>query len=162
VVDAAAGQLADLREAVEGSPELAEALASPQLDSAAKKALVARLTEGAEPVVANFLQVLVDRGRIAELVPIAEAVEQRVAEAENRLEVTAVTAVSLSDELREKIVQRIKRETGSDVDLEESVDPDVIGGLVLEVEGVRIDGSVRRRIEGLRARLAAAPVPLEP
>jgi F-type H+-transporting ATPase subunit delta len=105
--------------------------------------------------------VLVDRGRIAELAPIAEAFEQRVAQAENRLEVTAVAAVSLSEELRDKIIQRIKRETGSDVDLEESVDPEVIGGLVLEVEGIRIDGSVRRRLDGLRARLAAAPVPLE-
>jgi F-type H+-transporting ATPase subunit delta len=156
-----AGEIAALREAVETTPELAEALSSPQLDSAAKKALVARLAEEAHPVVANVLQVLVDRGRIAELVPIAEAFEQRVAQAANRLEVTAVTAVTLSDELRETIVQRIRRDTGSDVDLEETVDPEVIGGLVLEVEGVRIDGSVRRRIDDLRARLASVPVPLE-
>jgi F-type H+-transporting ATPase subunit delta len=112
-------------------------------------------------VVRNVLHVLIDRGRIAELVPIAEAFEQRVAQAANRLEVTAVTAVSLSDELRETIIQRIRRDTGSDVDLEESVDPEVIGGLVLEVEGIRIDGSVRRRIDDLRARLASVPVPLE-
>jgi F-type H+-transporting ATPase subunit delta len=155
-------EIAALREAVETTPELAEALSSPQLDSAAKTALVARLAEAADPVVGNFLQVLVERGRIAELIQIAEAFEQRVAQAANRLEVTAVTAVSLSDELRDTIVQRIRRETGSDVDLEEAVDPDVIGGLVLEVEGVRIDGSVRRRIDGLRARLASVPVPLEP
>jgi F-type H+-transporting ATPase subunit delta len=157
-----AGEIAALREAVETTPELAEALSSPQLDSAAKKALVARLAEEAHPVVGNLLQVLVDRGRIAELVQIAEAFEQRVAQAANRLEVTAVTAVSLSDQLRDKIVQSIRRDTGSDVDLEESVDPEVIGGLVLEVEGIRIDGSVRRRIDDLRARLASVPVPLEP
>ena len=123
-----------------------------------KKAAVAALTEGSHPLVGNFLQVLLDRGRIHDFPEVAQAFLERVARAQDRLEVEAVTAVALPDDLRSRIVKRIEEKTGSSVSLTESVEPDIVGGLVLRIGGVVVDGSVRHRIDELREALNAAPV----
>lgn len=157
-VEAVASDLAGFAEAVEGSPELRSVLDNPEIDTRAKKGAVAALTDGANPVVANFLQVLLDRSRIHEFTEIAAAFQDRVARSQDRIEVEAVTAVPLPDDLRARIVKRIEEKTGSAVDLTESVDPDIVGGLVLHVGGVVVDGSVRHRIDELREMLRHTPV----
>ena len=81
-----------------------------------------------------------------------------MARAQDRLEVEAVTAIPLADDLRERIVKRLEEKTGSSVALTESVDPGIVGGLVLRVGGVVVDGSVRHRIDELREALERVPV----
>ena len=153
-----ASDLAGFAQAVEDSPELRSVLDNPEIDTRAKKGAVSALTDGANPVVAHFLQVLLDRGRMNEFPAIVQAFQDRVARAEDRLEVEAVTAVPLPDDLRERIVKRLEEKTGSAVDLTESVDPDIVGGLVLRIGGAVVDGSVRHRIDELREALRHAPV----
>jgi ATP synthase F1 delta subunit len=157
-VEPVARDVAAFAEAWAGSADLRAVLEDPEIDTPQKKAAVAALTEDAQPLVRNFLQVLLDRGRMEDFPEIARAVADRVARAQGRLEVTVVTAVPLPDDLRERIVARIREKTGSEVDLSETVDPDIVGGLVLRVGASVVDGSVRHRIEELRERLRAAPV----
>jgi F-type H+-transporting ATPase subunit delta len=158
-VDAVARDLATFANAVDQSEQLQAALDSPEVDSVAKNRIVEALASDAHPLLVNFLRVLADRGRLAELPEIAEAFAARVARAENRIEVEAVTAVPLPDDLRRKIVERVRRTTGAEeVALIETVDPDIVGGLVLRVGGAVVDGSVRHRIEELRESLRAASV----
>lgn len=158
-VDAVARDVATFAAAVEESEPLRAALDSPEVDSVAKKGIVEALAADAHPLVLNFLRVLADRGRLAELPEIAEAFAARVARAEHRIEVEAVTAVPLPDDLRERIVERVRRTTGAEeVALTETVDPDIVGGLVLRVGGAVVDGSVRHRIEELRQSLRGASV----
>ncbi len=150
--------LAALAAAVRESPELRAALGNPEIDTPARKAVIAEVAEGAHPLVMNFLLVLADRGRLGEIPEIADAFAARVSQAENRLDVEVVTAVPLPADLRERIIEQIRGTTGADVDLSESVDPDIVGGLVLRVGGSVIDGSVRHRIDELRQALRSAPV----
>ena len=157
-VDAVAADIAAFARAMRESSELRAVLTSPEVDTRAKKGAIADLTEGAHPLTANFLQVLIDRGRIADFPEIARAFEERVARAEHRLEVEAITAVPMPDDLRKRVVQRIQGQTGATVDLTESVDPDIVGGLVLRIGDVVVDGSLRRRLDELRHTLQAAPV----
>ena len=157
-VDAVAADLAAFAQAMRESAELRAVLSSPEVDTRAKKRAMAELTEGASPLTANFLQVLIDRGRIADLPEIARAFEERVARAEHRLQVEAITAVPMPDDLRKRVVQRIQGQTGATVELTESVDPDIVGGLVLRIGDVVVDGSLRRRLDELRHNLQAAPV----
>ena len=145
-------------EAVQGSADLQMALDNPEIDSRAKRSVIAAVAADAHPLVQNFLQVLVERGRIAELLEITDAFRESVARAQDRIEVEAVTAVPLPDDLRDRIVESIQSKTHATVELTESVDPDVVGGLVLNVGEVVIDGSVRHRIEELRRELTGAPV----
>ena len=69
----------------------------------------------------------------------------------------AVTAVPLPDDLRKRIVEEHLPEDRPDVHLTESVDPEIVGGLVLRIGGAVVDGSVRHRIDELREALGAAP-----
>lgn len=157
-VTAVSADVAGFAEALDSSEELRSVLANPEIETRAKKGAVATLTEGANPLVRNFLQVLLDRGRIHEFGEIARAFSDRVARAQDRLEVEAVTAVPLPDDLRQRIVTRIEEKTGNSVALTESVDPEIVGGLVLRVGGAVVDGSVRHRIDELREALQKAPV----
>ncbi len=145
-------------EAVGASAELRTVLENPEVDSRAKSGVAGALAGDGHPLFANFLQVLVDRGRIGEFLDIADAFRERVARAEARLEVEAVTAVPLPVDLRDKIVESLQARTGTTVELTESVNPDVVGGLVLRVGEVVVDGSVRRRLDELRRDLTTAPV----
>lgn len=153
-----AGELEDFHGAIAGSPDLARALTDPGVDSRARKGVVEALTRDANPLTASFLQVLVDRGRIAELDQIATAFAARVDAGEGRIEVHATTAVPLPDDLRDLIARRIQEKTGQRVELTASVDPEIIGGLVLRVEGALVDGSLRGRLAELRRALRAAPI----
>lgn len=157
-IDAVSADVAAFVEAVESSDELRAVLGNPEIETRAKKGVVGELTADAHPLVGNFLQVLIDRGRIAEFPEIAQAFAERVSAATGRLEVEAVTAVPLPDDLRRRIVESIEEKTGTSVDLTETVDPGIVGGLVLRIGGVVVDGSVRHRIDELREALRSASV----
>lgn len=154
-----ADDVAAFAAAVDESAELRAVLHNPEIDTADKRSIVETLAQDANPLVLNFLRVLADRGRLAEFSEIADAFAARVARAEHRIEVEAVTAVPLPDDLRESIVARVRETTGAqEVDLTETVDPEILGGLVLRVGGAVVDGSVRHRLEELRLSLRRAPV----
>jgi F-type H+-transporting ATPase subunit delta len=153
-----AEDLAAFAEGARESRELHAALTNPEIDSAARKAIVEGVAEGAHPLVLNFLRVLADRGRLGDLPEIADAFAARVARAENRIDVEAVTAVPLPADLRDRIVEQIRQKTGAEVALTETVDPEIVGGLVLHVGGAVVDGSLRHRIEELRQTLRSAHV----
>jgi len=157
-VPAVQAELADFRQAVLDSADLAAVLSSPEVETPRKKAVVAELAAAANPLVARFLGMLVERGRIGQLDEIARAFDGRVAEAEGRLTVEAVTAVPLTDDLRQAVIAKVKADTGRDASLSERVDPDLLGGLVLRVGGIVVDGSIRSRIAALRRSLTQAPV----
>lgn len=144
--------------AVQESAELREVIDNPEVNRRAKRSIIDALTDGANPLVANFLKVLVDRGRLGELPEIAQAFADRVDTAEARLEVEAITAIPLPTDLRERIIEQIQSKTGQSVVLTESVDPEIVGGLVLKVGELVVDGSVRHDLDRLAERLHSVSV----
>ena len=156
-VEQVSSDLSALEEALGGGSEVARVLNNPQVESRFKKTAVAELAGSASPLTVNLLQVLIDRGRLEELGPIASAFAERVADAEGRIAVEVTTAVPLPADLREQVVARIGEQTGKTPEITERVDPEIIGGLVLRVGGVVTDASVRGRLDGLRRSLADAP-----
>jgi F-type H+-transporting ATPase subunit delta len=159
-VDQVRTELGEFSEAMAPGTELREVLTSPEIETAAKRAAVSELMEGAHPVSMGLVQVLVDRGRIGEIAEVVTAYGRRVDTAEGRVVVTAVTAVPLTPELREQIREKVRAQTGRDAELEETVDPSIIGGLVLRVGEVVVDASLRTRLEEMRRSLETAPVDL--
>lgn len=157
-VAAVAADLAGFRDALAGSPDLAMVLGSPDIESAKQKAIVGALAKDADPLVARFLETLVERGRIGQVAEIAAAFAARLAKAEGRIEVEAVTAIPLTDDLRQAIIAKVAADTGQKVTLQEKVDPDLVGGLVLRAGGIAVDASVRSRLDQLRRTLTSSPV----
>jgi F-type H+-transporting ATPase subunit delta len=147
------GGLADFLEAEHEVPELAAVLANPVLDSASKAALLEDLSTGVEPLVRNFLRLLAEKTRIAALAEIVSEFEALVAAGEKRLRVVVTTAHELSEEEARLLVSRIEAATGSRVEARRHVDPSLLGGLIVQAGSLRIDASVRGRIEKLRTEL---------
>ena len=137
-------------------PELRELLRNPQLDPRARAAAIEDVFEGGEELVRNFLLLLADKGRTDSLDEIAREYERLVAEHEGIVHAELTTAVELSDEEARRLLERIEQASGRKVEATRSVDPDLIGGIVLQVGSHRLDASVRGRLDRLRRELAAA------
>ena len=147
-------QLQQLVAAQNEVPELRELLRNPQLDQRSKAAALGDLLSDGEDLLRNFLLVLVDKGRAGQLEEIAREFERLVAEHEGVVHAELTTAVELSDDEADQLLQQIERASGRRVEASRSVDPELIGGIVLQVGSHRLDASVRGRLERLRRELA--------
>ena len=149
-------QLAQIVAAEAEVPELRELLRNPQLDPRARTAALEELLAGGDELLRNFLLVLADKGRAGQLEEIAAEFERLIAEHEGILHAELTTAVELSDAEASKLLGEIEEASGRKVEASRAVDPDLIGGIVLQVGSHRLDASVRGRLERLRRELATA------
>jgi F-type H+-transporting ATPase subunit delta len=148
-------ELADFAAAVEDVPELRSVLRNPQIEPRTKARVLEELLGDADELVRNFLRLTAEKGRIAEIEEIAREFERLVAREERRLDVELTTAFELSDDEVDGIVRQIEEASGRRVDATRNVDPDLIGGLVLQAGSLRVDASVRGRLERLRRELVS-------
>jgi F-type H+-transporting ATPase subunit delta len=137
-------------------PELRNLLANPQLDPRARRAALEDLLGESEELVRNFLLVVAEKGRAAQLEEIHREFERLVAAEERRLRVELTTAFELSDDDARGIVKQIEEASGQQVEATRKVDPSLIGGVVLQAGSLRVDASVRGRLNRLRQELATA------
>jgi F-type H+-transporting ATPase subunit delta len=152
-VPAVRQDLGDFVEAGRQVPELDELLRNPQLDKRAKSAAVDAVAAGGDPLVLNFLRLLVEKSRAGEVEQVAEEFERMAAAQEGELTVELTTAYELSDEEARTIVGQIEQRSGRRVEATRTVDAALIGGMVLQVGTRRVDASVRGRIEQLGREL---------
>jgi F-type H+-transporting ATPase subunit delta len=146
-------ELVDFVQTVAEVPELHALLRNPQLEPGAKMSVLGELLGDADELVRNFLQLVTEKGRVGEIDEIAAEFERLSAQEEGLLKVDLTTAVQLSDEDADAIVRRIEEASGRKVEATRSVDPDLVGGVVLQVGSLRLDSSIRGRLERLRREL---------
>ena len=149
-------QLSQLVEAEREVPELRELLRNPQLDPRARRAALEDVLGESDELLRNFLLVLSDKGRAGQLEEIAAEFERLVAEAAGIVNAELTTAVELSDDEADKLLQQIEQASGRKVEATRAVDPELIGGIVLQVGSHRLDASVRGRLDRLRRQLVTA------
>jgi F-type H+-transporting ATPase subunit delta len=145
--------LSDFAVAVEQTPELRNVLRNPQLQSSAKASILSDIAGDDEPLFKNFLLLIAEKGRAGELEDIAHEFERLMAREERRLTVELTTARELTDDEAKAIVAQIEQAAGRTVEATRSVDPDLVGGIVLQAGSYRVDASVRGRLERLRQTL---------
>jgi F-type H+-transporting ATPase subunit delta len=146
-------QFDEFAAAVAGSEELQRFLRNPQLEPQAKLSALEELLQGSDAILLNFIRLLVEKGRIAEVEDVHEEWARLLARQERILELELQTAVELSGQEAAKVVEQIEKASGRKVVASRTVDPDLIGGLVLQAGSVRLDASVRGRLEQLREEL---------
>jgi len=146
-------ELQDFVTAVEDVPELHELLRNPQLDPRAKSAALEAVLGDADELVRNFMLLLAEKGRAGQVEEIQRDFERLALAEERRLEVELTTAVELDADDEKRILEQIERASGRKVDATRTVDPDLIGGVVLQAGSLRVDASVRGRLERLRQEL---------
>jgi F-type H+-transporting ATPase subunit delta len=149
-------ELDDLRVAVQEVDDLRALLENPEVDSRVKGEVLQQVTEGGDELVTNFVRLLAEKGRAGEIPAIADEFDALAAAEAQVLDVELTTAQNLSDEEFGRLVGRIEEASGRKVQASRKVDPDLIGGIVLQAGSMRLDASVRGRLERLRHELATA------
>lgn len=149
-------QLGQFAEALEGNRDLAVFFFSPYFSTEEKKDGLHRALDGADPVVMNFLETLLERHRMPVIFRVRQQFE-RLWDEENRLLPVAVTsAVELDEATVKSIGERIGEQTGRRVELTSTVDPGILGGIVLRVGNSILDASIKHRLDQLRKHVAQA------
>lgn len=105
------------------------------------------------PYVLNFLKILTEKGLSKAFPECVRAYTQQYNEDHDILPVTAVTAVALTQAQTERLTRKLSDLTGKQIRLNNRVDPACMGGVVLDYDGKRVDGSVAGRLETIRSLL---------
>jgi F-type H+-transporting ATPase subunit delta len=129
---------------------------SPYFSSEEKKDNVPKVIEGGNEYFVRFLQVLAEKHRLPVLFRIRRAFDELWAKEQHLLEVSVTSAVELDEETVRGIGKKIEEQTGQRVELSSTVDPELIGGIVIRVGNKVLDASVRNRLERLRRSVASA------
>jgi len=152
-LEAVQRDLGAFADAVAGSPELTAFLANPQVDPTAKAGVLEELAQGADELVRNFLRLIAGKGRAGQVAGIRDELQALIDRAQGRVAVELTTAFELSEDEAAAIVSQIEAASGRSVEAVRKVDPALIGGMVLQAGSLRVDASVRGRIERLRQGL---------
>jgi F-type H+-transporting ATPase subunit delta len=156
VLDRIHDELGQFADALDESNDLRVFFFSPYFSSQEKKDGIRRLVEDADENFVRFLELLAERHRMPAIFRIRSEFSRLWRRENKLLPVSVTSAVELDNELVEGIGKRIEEQTGQRVDLSSRVDPDVLGGLVLQVGNMVLDASVRNRLERLRKQVAKA------
>jgi F-type H+-transporting ATPase subunit delta len=150
-------QLADFGSAYAESAELRNFLASPAVDRNAKHGVIEKLVArlGAGKIIRNFLLVVVDHGRTHILPEIADAFQEVVRQRQGIAEAEIFTAIELNAAQKAEFAFTLERMTGKRVETKYSLAPELLGGAVVRIGDAIYDGSLRQRLNAMRARLAA-------
>jgi F-type H+-transporting ATPase subunit delta len=155
-LDEVRSQLGEFADAMQGDRELQVFFFSPYFSTQEKQDGLDRAVTGADPVIVNFLKLLIENHRMPVIFRVRRGFEE-LWEQENRLLPVEVTsAVELDRATVKQIGDRIAEQTGRRVDLSASVEPDILGGIVVRVGNQVLDASVRNRLEKLRKQVARA------
>jgi F-type H+-transporting ATPase subunit delta len=149
-------QLRAVGEAIAGSPELRTALLSPAVPPGRKRAIVQRVLKplGLDAQARNFLYVVIDHRRVADLPAIVDAFEALLDERLGFVRADVLSARDLDAAQQAGLATEISRMTGRKAKLKFSIDPALIAGVVARIGSTVYDGSVRGQLDTLRLKLA--------
>jgi F-type H+-transporting ATPase subunit delta len=155
-LDVVREQLGEFSDAVSENRELQLFFFSPYFSTQEKKDGLERAVTGAEAVVLNFLKLLIEKHRMPAIFRI-RARYDALWEKENKLLPVQVTsAVELDANIVKQLGDRISEQTGRKVTLSSSVEPDILGGIIVRVGNSVLDASIRNRLDRLRKQIVKA------
>ena len=138
--------LKSARRAVTRSSQMREFLQDPNISAENKSALVKDVFSGLAPEVVSVVAVMAERCEIGLLGRVAT----------DMVVVDVTTAVPLDDHLRDVISTKLAADLGRSVRLNESVDPSILGGIIMSTHGKRMDASVKTQLDHARQVLSTA------
>ncbi len=147
-------QLGQFADALAGNRELQVFFFSPYFSSKEKTDGLARAVDGIDPVLGNFLNLLIEKHRMPAVMRMRRIFDRITEDHEGLLPVQITSSIPLDPATTESLGARIGEQTGRKVRLNAVVDPEIIGGLILRVGNQILDASIRTRLERLRRQVA--------
>ncbi|MGH7808718.1 MAG: ATP synthase F1 subunit delta [Candidatus Binatia bacterium] len=131
-------------------------LTNPAFDVATRKRILIQVGNAQQlsVVAIHFLSLLLERDRLAHLPGIVSCYRRLLNEAKGRVEAKVVSATALEPGLAERVSEQLRAMSGKDVVLQQEVDPSLMGGMTVELEGKVYDGSIRSQLEKMKQRIA--------
>jgi F-type H+-transporting ATPase subunit delta len=155
-LDEVRDQIGQFADALADSRELQTFFFSPYFSTEEKKDGLGKALDGASETVENFLALLIENHRMPALFRIRRELDAMWRDVNQLLPVQVTSAVELDEAVTRQIGDEIGRQTGRKVELSSTVDPDVLGGIIVRVGNSILDASIRTRLERLRKQVARA------
>ena len=155
-LDTVRDQLGAFADALDSSRELQTFFFSPYFSTAEKSDGLDRAVTDADPIVVNFLKLLIENHRTPAIFRVRRELDRLWRQENKRLPVQVTSAVALDQATVNQIGDRIAEQTGQKIDLSASVDPEILGGIVVRVGNSILDASIHNRLEQLRKQVARA------
>jgi F-type H+-transporting ATPase subunit delta len=149
-------QLGAFADALDETRELQVFFFSPYFSTAEKQDGLDRAVSDAEPILVNFLKLLIENHRTPVIFRVRRGFDELWLHENKRLPVQITSAIELDKATVSQIGARIAEQTGQKIDITSTVDSDILGGLVVRVGNSILDASVRNRLEQLRKQVARA------
>lgn len=147
-------ELAVLRHCFAAEPDFLRLLAAPNLSKEERCAIVdGSFRDKVHPYLLNFMKILTEKGYMRYFADCCKAYRQAYNQDHGILEVTAVTALALTGDQTDRLVEKLAKVTGKTIDLVNRVDPAVLGGVRLDYDGKRLDDTVAHRLQSIGALL---------
>jgi len=147
-------QLGEFADALDSNQEMQVFFFSPYFSTPEKVEGLDNVVTGAEPILQNFLKLLIEKSRMPAVFRVRRAFDELWQRENKLLPVEITSAIELDKKTVKQIGDRIGEETGQKIELSEHVDPDILGGLVVRVGNSIIDASIRARLDQLRKQVA--------
>jgi ATP synthase F1 delta subunit len=155
-LDEVRAQLGEFTDALEGDRQLQVFFFSPYFSTNEKKDGLHRAVKGAEPIFLNFLELLLENHRMPAIFRVRRGYERLWEEHNRLLPVEVTSAIELDEQTVRGIGDRIAEQTGRKVELSATVEPDILGGIVVRVGNQVLDASIRTRLDSLRKQVVRA------
>jgi F-type H+-transporting ATPase subunit delta len=150
-------ELSEIRQIVVENPTFGSFLADPAIGEIERGETLRRIFEGrVSPLVMNFMQVLNSKGRLGNLVSIADAYDELLDELLGKVEVDVTVAQRLGSDQLEDVRRKVSAALKKDAVLHQYVDESIIGGMILRVQDQLIDGSVKAQLTAMKQKLLDA------
>ncbi len=147
-------ELAVLSESFAGEPDFVRLLCAPNLSKEERCEILDGSFRGkVHPYVLNFLKILTEKGYMRHFADCCKQYRQAYNQDHGILEVSAVTAVPLTEDQTQRLTQKLMKVTGKTVELVNRVDPACLGGVRLDYDGKRVDDTVSHRLDSIGALL---------
>lgn len=135
-------------------PSFLKVLQTPSIPMENKRDVLRKVFENRiEPYLLNFLMLITEKNRVSLIHDMRQAYKDYYYLQHGIIEVRAVTAQPMSEALTEKLKRKMETVTKKEVVLETSVDPSVLGGIIVKLGNEQFDTSLRTRLDEIAARL---------
>jgi ATP synthase F1 delta subunit len=153
-IDEIREQLGEFADALDADRSLTTFFFSPYFSTEEKKEGLHKAIEGAEPIFLNFLELLLEKHRMPVIHRVRRDYDALWREENKLLPVQVTSAIDLDEEIVKHLADRIAEQTDRKIELTTTVEPDILGGIVLRVGNSILDASIRNRLEQLRRQVA--------
>ncbi len=142
-----------VRDVMRSNPAYAKLLDTPALSAEQKLAMIDEAFAEVDHYVKNVLKLLCEKHSVHRFPAIADAFCACYDEARGNLRVEAITAIPMNKKQLQALQKKLEEKTGNHIFVKNTVDPAILGGMVLRYGGIQLDGSVKARLSGIEKSL---------